>query len=228
MKMRALVVTAAVAMLLAGCGKGYSPALPASAQPGINASATRTLLDGYRHIHLAVFSKMDSNADQHIDEYEAGPDLDLKDFAKADTSKNGKISKREFMAYATEGKFFGFMRQDKNDFMKQARSALLKAFAKLDKNKNLLVEKDEMTTEALKKLGVNLTIDGLRLRAEVNEFDSDLFDGADKTKDGNLSQAEWEDYCMSAFVGQINPNYTPGGAPPAPPAPTPDEPAGDQ
>lgn len=227
MKMRALVVTAAAAMLLTGCGsKGFSAALPAAPQSTFNAAATRTLLDSYRHIHLAVFAKMDANSDANIDEYEAGPDLDLRDFGKADKNRNGRLSKKEFMDYATDGGAFGFMRQNKNSFMKQARSALMKSFARLDKDKNLLLEKEEMSNEALKKLGVNLTIDGLRVRAEVKEFDSDIFEASDKTKDGMLSQAEWEDYCMNAFLGQINPNYNPGGAPPAPPAEDP-QPAGE-
>ena len=218
MKMRALVVTAAAAMLLAGCGsKGFSAALPAAPQSTFNAAATRTLLDSYRHIHLALFAKMDANSDSNIDEYEAGPDLDLRDFAKADKNKNGKLTKKEFMDYATDGGVFGFMRQNKNDFMNQARTALMKSFARLDKDKNLLLEREEMSNDALKKLGVNLSIDGLRVRAVISEFDSDVFEASDKTKDGNLSQAEWEDYCMNAVLGQINPNYTPGGAPaPAP------------
>ena len=45
----------------------------------------------------------------------------------------------------------------------------------------------------------------------------------DKTGDGQLGQAEFEDYALSGFIHQINPKFSP--APPAPPAPDPAPPA---
>lgn len=220
-----LIATAALAALLAGCGKGVAPtAMPGSPTlpAAIEANATRTLLTSFKHIHLAVFTKLDANTDNQVDEYEAGAAMDLKDFARADKNRNGKLTKSEFMNYATEGSVFGFMRQDKAGFMKQTREVLWRAFQRLDADKNRLLSEKELGEKALGKVGVNLRIDGLHAKVAIAELDDAVFASSDKTGDGSLSQAEFEDYCMSAFIKGLNPAYNPGGAP----APQPDPAAG--
>ena len=218
-----LAATAVAAMLLSGCGtSGFSPAMPAAQSGSLAAKSTKALEDGYKHIHMAVFSKLDTNKDLRIDEYEAAPDLALRDFQRADKNRDGKLTRKEFMDYAAGGSLFGFMRQDKTKFMRQAREALIKAFRKLDKNKDFLMDRDEMSNEALKKVGLNLTIDGLRVRAVITEFDYDLFERSDRTKDGYLGQAEFEDWAILNFVYQINSDYRIGGDEPAPVEPDPD------
>jgi hypothetical protein len=77
----------------------------------------------------------------------------------------------------------------------------------------------ELSDKALAKVGIHLRVDGLRLRALLNELDDNLFETADKTGDGQLSQAEFEDYCINAFIKGINPNYTYGTTPPPPAEP---------
>ncbi|MFN3429813.1 MAG: hypothetical protein ACK46X_07655 [Candidatus Sericytochromatia bacterium] len=214
------MATLAAAVLLAGCGQGaISPAIPTAQTGAMQAEATKTLTKAFAHIHLAAFTKLDANSDKSIDEYEAGPSIDLKDFQKADKNRNGKLTKTEFMNYATGGSLFGFVRQDKNDFMKDTRDALAKAFGKLDSNRDRLLTKEEMTSKALKKLGIYLEIPGLHVKVTINEFDSELFAQNDRTGDKALSQAEFEDFCMDEFIYGINPNYsTEPAAPPAPPA----------
>ncbi len=48
-------------------------------------------------------------------------------------------------------------------------------------------------------------------------FSEDGFKAADKTGDGNLGQAEFEDYALNGYITLINPKYV--ATPPAPPAP---------
>lgn len=223
-----LVTTLAAAFLLGGCGKApMTSALPAANSAGIEAEATKTLLKSFYQIHMAAFTKFDANGDKAIDEYEAGPGIDLKDFGRADRNHNGKLTKTEFMAYADGGGLFGFFHQDKNKFMAQTRDALYKAFQKLDSNRDRLLEVDELNTKALKKLGIYLEIPGLHLKVVIDEQDKDLFSANDRTGDKMLSQAEFEDYCMDEFVYRINPNYDPNPAPSPDPAPSDAPPADD-
>lgn len=211
-----LIASAAVAVLLVGCGKSANaPALPgAPALPAaVEAQATRTLLTGFKDIHLAVFTKLDVNDDGQIDEYEAGVNMDLKDFGRADKNSNGKITKSEFMDFATGGSLFGFMRQDKTKFMKTTRDVLWRAFQRLDGDKNRMLKPQELGDKALQKVGINLRIDGLHTKVSIAELDDGIFESSDKTEDGALTQAEFEDYCMTAFIRSINPKYPIGGQP---------------
>lgn len=221
--MRIQVITlCALAAVLGACGaQPTRVALPSvQSAGGVQAAATKTLQDGFKHLHLAAFSRLDVNTDNQVDEYEAGSFMDLKDFARADKNRNGKLTKKEFMDFATSGSIFGFVRQDKNAFMRQTRDVLWRAFQRLDADRDRHLKPAELSDKALNKVGIHLRIDGLRLRSQLNELDDTLFESADKTGDGKLSQAEFEDYCMSAFIKGINPNYasTPTPAPPAPPA----------
>lgn len=222
----ALAATAVAALLLSGCGTSLNRAVPTGATAGaIGASATKTLEDGFKQIHMAIFTKLDRSGDGQIDEYEAAPDFSLRDFEKADTSGNHKVSKREFMDYAIGDGLFGFMRQDKTKFMRQAREALAGAFKKMDKDRDNLLAKEEMKNDVLKKMGINLTIDGLHAKAVITEFDADLFEAADRTKDGKLGQAEFEDWAILNFLHLINPAYNPNPAPAPVPSEAPATPA---
>jgi hypothetical protein len=119
------------------------------------------------------------------------------------------------------------MRQDRVTFMKATREVLWRGFQRLDGNRDKQLKPAELSDKALARVGINLRVDGLRLRVVLTDLDDAIFEGSDKTKDGTLNQAEFEDYCMNAFVKGINPNYQVGPAPapnPAPPA-EPAEPA---
>lgn len=225
-----IVAAIAFAAILTGCGKspvsGAMIGAPAQSA-AVEAQATRTLLTGFKHIHMAIFTKLDVNGDKAIDEYEAGKNIDLSDFAKADKNRNGKLTQAEFMNYATAGDLFGFIRQNKTGFMKDTRDVLWRAFQRLDVDKDRALSQKELSQKALSKVGINLRIDGLHARVGIAELDDDVFEFSDKTKDGVLGQAEFEDYCVTAFVKGLNPAYNMGGNPePAPdPAPPADEPA---
>ncbi|MDB5098411.1 MAG: hypothetical protein JWM80_2832 [Cyanobacteria bacterium RYN_339] len=222
---KVLLATAVASLLLAGCGKSGPTAVSAVAPAGVvEAQATATLLKGFRDIHMAVFTKLDADGNGRLDEYEASAAINLADFAKADKSKDHKLSKTEFMNYADGGGVFGFLRQSRTDFLNQARKALLTAFTKLDKNKDRVLQQSELNEAALKKVDVNLHIDALHVNVHITELDDAAFDSADKTQDTALSQAEFEDYCVDHFIKLINPKYTPGGGGDTPPTPA-DDPA---
>ena len=222
-----IIAALAFAAILTGCGKSPvtgtlagAPALPAA----VEAQATRTLLTGFKHIHLAVFTKLDVNGDKSIDEYEAGKNIDLTDFGKADKNRNGKLTQAEFMTYATAGDLFAFIRQNKTNFMKDTRDVLWRAFQRLDVDKDRALSAKELSQKALSKVGINLRIDGLHTRVGITEVDEDIFEFSDKTKDGVLGQAEFEDYCITSFVKGINPKYNIGGNPEPAPDPAPVDP----
>jgi Ca2+-binding EF-hand superfamily protein len=230
-----LIALVASAAVLTGCGMSPSrPLFPQGvASAGAQALATKTLLDGFKHIHRAAFTKLDVNSDGRLDEYEAGSAMDLKDFGRADKNRDGKLTKTEFMNFATGGSVFGFLRQDRVSFMKATRDVLWRGFQRLDANKDRQLKAAELSDKALAKVGINLRIDGLRIRVALTDLDDAIFESSDKTGDGALTQAEFEDYCMHAFVKGINPSYQFGPAPapnPAPPAEPaqPAEPGGEE
>lgn len=220
-----LTMTAAAMMtaLLAGCGTSgmMVPYQSGMVAAPMQAEATTTLEQGFVDVYLAAFAKLDANNDGRIDEYEAGPAINLNDFQKADTNHDHKLTRTEFMRYADQSGLFGFMHQNKYQFMEATRNALWGAFQKLDRNHDRLIEESEMSDAAMTKVGIYLAIPSLHIKVVLNTEDTNLFSKADHTGDGKLSQAEFEDYCMDAFVQGINPNYNPNPAPPAPPQPAP-------
>jgi Ca2+-binding EF-hand superfamily protein len=225
----ALFATLATAALLSGCGTNAAPSLPVAPQAaaGMDAQATKTLLTSFKNIFLASFTKIDANSDGAIDEYEAGPNINLRDFSAADKNHNGKLTKNEFMNYATGGSVFGFLKQDKNAFMRATRNALASSFNHLDKNRDRLLSSSEMSDKSLAKERIYLAIDSLHIRVVLTELDDTAFEASDKTQDKYLGQAEFEDYCMDAFIKGINPNFspTPNPAPQPEPQPAPADPS---
>ena len=59
--------------------------------------------------------------------------------------------------------------------MTATRTALLKAFNKLDSQPRPLLQLEEMNYKALKKLGIYLALPGLHLKVVIDELDGDLF-----------------------------------------------------
>jgi predicted small lipoprotein YifL len=226
--MKKIVLAAALAASLSACGQQHATmvAAPLAANAPITAKATQTLLNGHRQIYMALFQKLDANEDGFLDEYEASAAIDVKDFAKADNAKTGKLSKRQFMAYADGSNgVLGFLHQSRTSFASQARDAMLKAFARLDKNKDRYLQPSELTEDALHNVDVNLRIDALHVNVHLEAIDDDIFTQANHTETGKLTQAEWEDYCILAFIKAVNPNYkadlgtTSSSTPAADPAP---------
>ena len=213
----------AVAAVLAGCGAAPNLAsAQARAAAQAEAQATKTLKDGFKHVYAAAFTKLDANTDSAIDEYEAGPFIDLRDFARADDNKNGKLTNKEFQAWANRGWIFGLFAQDADGFFKSQRRSMLKSFAKLDADKNMLLSPAELNDGALSGAKLTLSLNGLKTSVTLAATTEETFAAADKTKDGSLSQGEFEDFVLNGWVGLINPKYQPQPEPPAP-APAPGE-----
>lgn len=211
----------AAATVLAGCGANSAmPNAQVRAQLAAEAQATKTLKDGFKHVYAAAFGKCDANADGAIDEYEAGPFIDLRDFARADENKNGKLTNKEFMGWANRGWIFGLFAQNADGFFKSQRRSLLKSFGRLDADKNMLLSANELNDGALTGANLSLTLGGLKTKVQLTTATEEAFAAADKTGDGALSQGEFEDFVLNGWVSQINPKYTPAPEP-NPPAPAP-------
>lgn len=239
-----LLAVSAALTLLAGCGMtpGTSAGMSSTEAVGFDALASKTLKEGFKQVHESIFALIDTNGDKSIDEYEAGPYFNLtKEFPKADKTKsgktgNGKISRAEFLKYATAG---GFLtgKDTPTAFLNRMRSFLATAFNRLDQKVpgsglfgkgDSYLTTDELSDTALAKLGLGFAYDKIHVRVTLSTFDPADVTAADKTGDGKLSQAEFEDLYMSSVVKAINPNYVPGGNQPAPapvdPAPAPADP----
>ncbi|MGE5708168.1 MAG: EF-hand domain-containing protein [Bacteroidota bacterium] len=215
------------AIALSGCGVSLNTASPAlsGSVTELSASATTVIKKSFKEIHKAIFAKIDGNADKQIDEYEAGQYIRLQDFAKMDKNKDGKISYKIFMDYATDFGFFGG--QDNADrYLKRMRSDLQSAFKMLDRDRSWLLEEKELSKTAIKKLGLGFAYDNLHIKLSIKEFSADEIKAADKTGDGNLSQAEFEDLYIEKVKALISPsNPNPPDPAPVDPAPAPVEPA---
>jgi len=224
-----LLATTLAATMLAGCGVGGTTVgLQGTQTAGFDAAASATLRKGFKEVHTAIFTKIDSNGDNFIDEYEAGPFFSLtREFPKADKGKsgkgNGKISRTEFLRYATSGGFLlGNDNPDK--FLSRMRGFLATAFTRLDKKEggffgsgDRYLTQEELSSQALRSLGLGFAYEKLHIRVRIDEVTSDDFMAADVTGDGKISQGEWEDLYMKLVVRAINPNA--GGSPaPMPPA----------
>ncbi len=237
-----LIAVSAGLTLMTGCGMAPGTGVnTAEAEVGFDAAATKTLKEGFKNVHLAIFAKFDSNGDKYVDEYEAGPYFNLtKEFPKADKGKsgkgNGKISKTEFMKYATAGGLLSG-RDNPNAFMERMRRFIATAFTRLDKKTpgsglfgkgDGYLSQEELADTALAKLGLGFAYDKVHIRVMIPAFDPADVTACDKTGDGQLSQGEFEDLYMVAVAKAINPNYVPGGnnppAPPADPVPAPADP----
>jgi Ca2+-binding EF-hand superfamily protein len=216
-----LALITAAAATLTGCGTTAGPnAAQLRAQQAAEAQAAKTLKEGFKHVYAAAFAKCDANTDGAIDEYEAGPFIDLRDFVRADENKNGKLTNKEFMAWANRGWIFGLFAQDADGFFKSQRRSMLKAFGKIDADKNMLLSPQELNDGALSGAKLSLGLGGLKTTVTLTTATEEQFNNADKTKDGALSQGEFEDFVLNGWVTLINPKYTPAPEPqPAPPAP---------
>lgn len=228
-----LIAVSAGLTLLSGCGMTPGTGVStATGDVGFDAAATKTLKEGFKNVHLAIFTKFDNNGDKYIDEYEAGPYFNLtREFPNADKGKsgkgNGKISKTEFMKYATAGGLLSG-RDNPNAFMDRMRRFIATAFGRLDKKApgtglfgkgDGYLSQEELSDTALAKLGLGFAYDKVHVRVMISAFDPADVTAADKTGDGQLSQGEFEDLYMGAVAKAINPNYVPGPAPAPAPAP---------
>lgn len=234
-----LIAATMAATMLAGCGLGAtSVGLQGSqAAVGFDAAASKTLRQSFKDLHTAIFTRIDTNGDNFIDEYEAGPFFSLtREFPAADKGKNGKgngkISRTEFVRYATAG---GFLTGSDNPerFLGRMRNFLATAFNRLDQKQGGYFGKgdgyltsQELSSKALRALGLGFSYEKLHVTVRIDEVEDADFAAADVTGDGKLSQGEWEDLYMKLVIRAINPNA--GSTPPAPadpnPAPAPADP----
>lgn len=221
---RTLAATAllAVALSTAACGKGSVVMAPgALSNEAVEAQATATLTKLLTRTHQALFAMIDKDSNKAIDEYEAGPKLSLSDFQRADKNKNGKLTYSEFSNYGTQYLFF--FNTTKKQVADRFRKSLAEAFHRLDTNRDGVLTKtndarSELSLNDLRKLGLSFEYPRLHVSVKLTKFSPEMVQAADKTGDGVLGQAEFEDLYVEAVFAQLGGNPA---EPPAPPAPAP-------
>lgn len=214
----ALLAGAAMTISLTGCGAmGTLPGTANAASTQLQASEATTLKGALERIHAGVFARLDVDANKAIDEYEAGPNLTMKDFQKADKNGNHKLTYAEFKKYAVTNLFF--FKDSPDSFTKRFRSDLGRVFDKLDTNNDRLLVKNEVSNTDLRKLGLTFEYPRLGITVKVQKCDQAMFDAADRTHDGRLGQAEFEDLYLEAVFAALAPNAAPVDPAPVDPAP---------
>ncbi|MEB3223425.1 MAG: hypothetical protein VKS61_15225, partial [Candidatus Sericytochromatia bacterium] len=193
---------AAVAATLAGCGsQGLTVAAKPVAAPNFETLAASTLQKAFNQIHRAIFDSMDADKDGWLTEYEVGKHMTMAEFKKADKNDGwgsaGRISRTEFLDYAT--RTFLWFHQDKDSFANSFRQGLARAFHRFDENRDGLLVKNELSLADLRRVGLTFEYPKLRLRVKITKVTPELLAGSDKTGDGKLSQAEFEDL----YIGMV-------------------------
>lgn len=210
--------------LLAGCGT-HGVMAPVAAElaestftDGIETEATSTLMQGFTKIHHAIFDKLDKDHNKFIDEYEAGPNLSMGDFKAADKNHNNKLTFAEFKKYAITTMFF--LKDNPTAFTGRFRRELGDVFKRLDGNHDGVLIKNETSLRDLAKLQLTFEYPRLNIKVKINKIDEATFKAADKTGDGVLGPAEFEDLYigMVLLALGVTPAPAPGPNPPAPPA----------
>src|SRR5688572_27279317 len=87
----AFVAGTALVGILAGCGAQPTATGMVASHAAVEAEATKTLTKAFKRIHQGVFANLDKDSNKSIDEYEAGPNLSMADFKKADKNGNHKL-----------------------------------------------------------------------------------------------------------------------------------------
>lgn len=225
--------------VLAGCGTtGAMTAPDARLGASVQAAEAAVLKKALERIHRAVFAKLDLDANKKIDEYEAGPNLTLKDFKAADKNKNHNLTYSEFKKYAVTELFF--FKDSPEQFQKRFRRDLGTVFRRLDENRDGQLVKNEVSNTDLKKLRLTFEYPRLGIKVPVQKCTPEAFAAADRTGDAKLGEAEFEDFYIEAVVAalggdggatppapQPDPGTEPGTDPGADPAPPAEEPAGE-
>lgn len=226
--MNSLTKSAAVAMtlaMLAGCGtQGVANmAAQRTESDALMAMSASGLKKAFSRVHKAIFNSMDADKNKWLDEYEVGKHMTMSEFRKADRNDGwgsaGRLSQSEFVDYATST--FLWFNQDKDSFANSFRQSLTKAFNRLDTSDDGLLKKTELSLADLRKLGLSFDYPKLRIKVKITKVTPDQIKAADKTGDGQLSQAEFEDLYIEMVVSALG-----GDAPPPAPAPAPAPPAG--
>jgi hypothetical protein len=214
----ALFAGTVIATTLVGCGAAPTAIVGASVSAADAEALEATVLKkAFERIHQGVFHKLDADGNKAIDEYEAGPQLSLADFSKADKSKNHKLTYAEFKKYAVTNLFL--FKDTPSSFLSRFRADLGKVFNRLDENRDGLLAKTEVSQADLRKLRLTFEYPRLNIKVPIQNV-GDAFAASDKTGDGKLGQAEWEDCYIELVVVALGGDG--GATPPAPPEPQPE------
>jgi len=210
---------------LAGCGaQGLGSAASVSPQvaSGLEIDSATGLRKAFTRIHKAIFNTMDKDKNGWLDEAEVGGRMTLRQFQSADKSQGwgsaNRLSQSEFVNWATTT--FLWFRQDADSFANTFRQGLSGVFRRLDENRDgLLTPKTELSSRDLSKLRLRFEYSKLKINVPIRKVPADKVAGVDKTGDGKLSQAEFEDLYLEMVIAALGGETAAPPAPPAPPAP---------
>lgn len=194
---------------LSGCGQLPGTSARSVDTTPVKASSTQALKAGFGRVHQAIFARLDANHDAKIDEYEAGPTIPLNLFTKLDRNGDGKITQTQFIQFATAGGFFtGSDTEDR--FFVRMRDYLGTAFTKFDRPANGVfsrgdgfLTREELADSAVAKVGLGFRYPTLNITTTLVAVDDALYAASDKTGDGKLSQAEFEDLYIDLVVAAL-------------------------
>lgn len=194
---------------LFGCGQLPDTGARSTAGTQVKASSTAALKAGFGRMHAAIFGKLDANQDGHIDEYEAGPTIPLNLFTRLDRNNDGKITQSQFVQFATAGGFFtGADTEDR--FFVRMRDYLGTAFTRLDQPAGGMfsrgdgfLTREELADTRVAKVGLGFRYPTLNVTTTLVTVTDELYAASDKTGDGKLSQAEFEDLYIDMVVAAL-------------------------
>lgn len=194
--------------LVAGCGAspaGNQTLAHPSTSLLLESRSTQGLLAAFDRIHKAIFDRIDTNKDGSLDEYEAGNTMSLRDFEKADLNLTGKIEYREFVLFATDNGWKGWIPGfGKNDtaekFASRFRRYLADRFDRLDLNGDGFLKNYELSNRDLQRTMLGLEYPEVNVKVRISAVSDDEFKAGDKTGDGKLSPAEFEDLFMELVI----------------------------
>lgn len=194
---------------LTGCGQLPGTSVRSAGSTQVAASSTQALKAGFTRVHQAIFAKLDANHDGSIDEYEAGPTIPLNIFTKLDRNNDGMITQAQFIQFATAGGFFtGSDTEDR--FFVRMRDYLGTAFTKFDQPASGMfsrgdgfLTREELSDKAVAKVGLGFRYPTLNITTSLVTVTDELYAASDKTSDGKLSQAEFEDLYMDMVVAAL-------------------------
>lgn len=214
-----------VVALMAGCGvapAGNQTVAQRSTTAVLEAKSTQGLLSAFDRVHKAIFDRIDANKDGSLDEYEAGNSMSLRDFERTDLNLTGKIEYREFLRFATDNGWKGWIPgYGKNDtaekFASRFRHYLAERFDRLDLNNDGFLKNYELSNKDLQGTMLGLDYSEVNVKVRITAISDDEFKASDKTGDGKLSPAEFEDLFMDLVVKNLAPQAAPAGGKPGKP-----------
>lgn len=184
---------------MVGCGMIEEPLMPMMWQ----GQSLPQLQEGFGKIHEAIFAKKDLNKDGGLTEAEAAPNLDLREFRRADGDRNGVLSYAEFEKWARLD-VLAIGLDSPERFAKRTRDKLRDDFFHLDRDEDGLLSLKDLNPDKLQKRRFRFVYPSIRFEVAIGRIAPEDFAAADETKDNWLVESEFENLYVMAVLRAIN------------------------